>query len=103
MVKIVKISKEEAVRRLGYVPEDKRFWCQDGKVMKNLVELREALDNMSEETFRYHSREERNDFSIWVRDVVGDESLAGDLRKAKSRAQSSKAVAERISFLQSRT
>ena len=43
MVKIVKISKEEAIRRLGDVPEDKRFWCHDGKVMKNLVELEEAL------------------------------------------------------------
>jgi hypothetical protein len=103
MAKIVRIRKEEAYRRLGDVPDDKRFWCQDGKVIKNLKDLEEALNNMSDETFRHHSGEERNDFSNWIRDVVGDEKLARDLSKAKSRIQASKAIAQRISFLRSKT
>jgi hypothetical protein len=102
MAKIIKISKEEANRRLGDVTDEKRFWCQDGKVVKNLKELQEALNGMSDETFRYHSREDRNDFSNWTRDVVGDGKLANDLIKAKSHMQASKAVAQRISFLQSK-
>ena len=102
MAKIVKISKEEASRRLGDVPDDKRFWCHDGKVMKNLSELGKALNDMSDETFQYHSGEERNDFAKWIREVVGDDKLANDLTKAKSRIQASKAVAQRISFLQSK-
>jgi len=102
MAKIVKISKEEANRRLGDVPDDKRFWCQDGKVVKNLKELQEVLNGMSDETFRYHSREDRNDFSNWIRDVVRDEKLARDLSKARSHTQASQAVAHRISFLETK-
>lgn len=100
MVKIVNISKEEAKRRLGDVPDEKRFWCHDGKNIKNLRELTKALNDMSDETFHYHLGEGRNDFSKWIRDVVGDDKLAEDLSKAKSRMQASQAVAQRISFLE---
>ena len=100
MVKIAKVSKEEAKRRLGDVPDDKRFWCHDGKIIKNLRELRKTLNDMSDGTFHYHLGEGRNDFSKWIREVVGDDKLAGDLSKTKSRMQASRAVAERISFLE---
>jgi hypothetical protein len=102
MVKIAKVSKEEAKRCLGDVPDDKRFWCHDGKIIKNLRELRKALNDMSDETFHYHSGEGRNDFSKWIRDVVGDDKLAEDLSKARFRTQASQAVAQRISFLESK-
>jgi hypothetical protein len=102
MAKIIKISKEEASRRLGDVPDGKHFWCQDGKVVKNLKELEKALNDINDDIFHYHAGAGRNDFSNWVRDVVGDNKLANDLSKAKSRIQASKAVAQRISFLQSK-
>jgi hypothetical protein len=102
MAMIIKISKEEANRRLGDVPDEKRFWCHDGKLIKNLGELEKALNDMSDETFYYHSGEGRNDFSNWIRDVVRDEKLAKDMVKAKSRVQAGKAVAQRISFLRSK-
>jgi hypothetical protein len=103
MVKIVKISKEEAKRRLGDVPDDKRFWCHDGRNVKNLRELRKALIDVSDETFHYHSGGERNDFSKWIKEVVGDEKLANELSKVRSRIQASQAVAARISFLEGKT
>lgn len=102
MVRIAKVDKEEAIRRLGDVPDDKRFWCHDGKVIKNLKELRKALNDMSDETFHHHLGGGRNDFSKWIREVVGDDKLAEALGKAKSRMHASKAVAERISFLEHR-
>ena len=102
MVKIIKISREEASTRLGDVTDEKRFWCHDGKLIKNLGELEKALNDMSDDTFHYHSSEGRNDFSKWIRDVVGDDKLANDLSKAKSRMQAGKAVAKRISFLKSK-
>jgi hypothetical protein len=102
MVKIVKISKEEAKRRLGDVPDDKRFWCHDGKNIKNLRELRKALIDMSDETFHYHLGEGRNDFSKWIREVVGDDKLAEDLSKARSRTQASQVMVQRISLLESK-
>lgn len=102
MVKIVRVSKEEAKRRLGDVPDAKRFWCHDGRVIKNLRELGKALGDMSDETFRYHLGGGRNDFSKWIREVVGDEELANDLSKAKSRVEAGRAVADRVSFLERR-
>jgi hypothetical protein len=102
MAKIVKVSREEANRRLGNVPDDKRFWCQDGKVVKNLKELEEALNNMSDETFHYHSVEDKNDFSNWVRDVVGDTALANQLQKATTQATSAYRVETRLNWLRAR-
>jgi len=102
MAKIIKISREEASRRLGDVPDGKHFWCHDGKLIKNLGELEKALNDMSDETFHYHLSEGRNDFSNWIRDVVGDNKLANDLSKAKSRIRAGNAVAQRISFLESK-
>lgn len=103
MVKIAKVSKEDAKRRLADVPDDKRFWCHDGKVIKNLRELRKALNDMSDETFHYHLGGGRNDFSKWIREVVGDNELAEALNETRSRMQASQPVAERISFLEHRT
>ena len=102
MVKIIKISREEASTRLSDVADEKRFWCHDGKLIKNLGELEKALNDMSDDTYHYHSSDGRNDFSNWIRDVVGDNKLANDLSKAKSRIQAGKVVAQRISFLQSK-
>ena len=102
MVKIVKISKEEANRRLGDVPDGKYFWCHDGKLLKNIGELKKALIDMSDETFHYHLGEGRNDFSKWTREVVGDGTLANELSKARSRMHASQAVAKRISFLEAK-
>ena len=103
MVKIGKIGKEEAKRYLADVLDDKRFWCHDGKIIKNLRELRKALNDMSDDTFHYHLGGGRNDFGKWIREVVGDDKLASDFSKAKSRVQASQTVTERISFLERKT
>jgi len=102
MASIVRISREEAGRRLGNVSEEMRFWCHDGRCLKNLDELERALTGMSDETFGYHSGGERSDFRNWVRYVVGDDKLARDLDKAKSRQQAAHAVVQRLAFLRSK-
>jgi len=99
MARIIRITGEEAGRRLGDVPEEKRFWCHDGRYLKNLDELARALDDMSDETFGYHSKVEGSDFGNWVRDVVGDDKLARDLGRSRSREQAGRAVAQRLGFL----
>jgi len=99
MGKIVRIGREEAKRRLGNVPDEMRFWCHDGSCLKNLDELESAFAGMSDETFGYHSGGERSDFRNWVRDVVGDDKLARDLDRSRSREQAGRAVVQRIAFL----
>jgi len=96
------LSKSTAQARLADVAEEKRFWCHDGSYLKNLEELKTALEQMPEETFRYHASETKTDFSNWVRDVIGDEKLAKDLLNCASAAQAASSVGKRITWLQKR-
>ncbi len=84
---------------LADVPADKVFRCQDGRVMKNMEELVVALREMSGDTFRYHVSADRNDFSKWVEDVIGDYELSAGLKNSSTRSQAGKAVADRIVWL----
>jgi len=97
-----RILRQDAERLLANVPEEYVFWCCDGQVLKNMKELGEALTSMADETFAYHSNEERKDFSNWVRDIIRDEKLARDLQKSLNRTQAAKRVAERVAFLSSK-
>lgn len=98
---MVKMTKAMAAVRLGDVPQDKHFWCSDGLVLKNLGELEAALKGMGEETFKHHVSQTNNDFSNWVRDVIGDEKLSRDLQKSTTPALAAKSVASRIAWLRS--
>jgi hypothetical protein len=99
---MLRIAKSVAQERLGNVSQEKQFWCHDGRYLKNLEELEVALEQMMEETFRYHSNETKSDFSKWVRDVIGDEKLSRDLQKSATREQAAKSVADRITWLKSK-
>ena len=99
---MVRITKSVAEGRLGNVSQDKQFWCHDGHYLKNLQELEGALEQMTEETYRYHANNAKSDFSNWVRDVFGDEKLSRDLQKSATQAQAARSVAERISLLKSK-
>ena len=96
---MVRITKSVAEERLGNVSQEKQFWCHDGRYLKNLEELELALEQMTEETFRYHANEAKSDFSNWVRDVIGDEKLSRDLQKSTTQAQAAKSVADRVTWL----
>jgi hypothetical protein len=85
---------------LGDVPADKVFWCHDGKTLKNMGELASALKQMSDETFEHHLNSERNDFSTWVREVIGDITLAGQLARVATRATAARKVEARMSSIQ---
>jgi hypothetical protein len=96
---MVQITRSVATERLGDVAQEKRFWCVDGRYLKNLQELKDALQNMTDETFSIHSNATKSDFSNWVKDVIGDDKLATDLKKSVTRAQAARSVADRISWL----
>ena len=96
MVRITKVVAEE---RLGNVSQERQFWCHDGCCLKNLEELEVALEQMAEETFRYHSNEAKSDFSNWVRDAIGDDKLSRDLQKSTTQAQAAKSIADRVAWL----
>lgn len=82
---------------LENVPDDKVFWLCDGRILRNLHELADALENMSNDVFEHHVNKEKNDFSSWINDVIGDKKLANDLRKIKKINSTLKKIKSRIS------
>jgi hypothetical protein len=102
MAKKVKLhSKADSKndKLLAKVPAEYVFYCHDGIVFTDVNELAAGLATMSDETFAYHSNSEKQDFSNWVRDVIGDKQLANNLAKATSRLQATEYVVARIALL----
>jgi len=87
------------VSPLADVPRDKVFWCPDGRVLKNLDELAAGLQEMSDETYDHHVTGEKNDFSNWAWDIIGDAILAAELRRVIGRDSAAEAVKTRLTQL----
>jgi hypothetical protein len=96
------ISKREAAKFLAEVPAEYVFWCHDGRILRDMRALGKALSTMSDETYNYHANMAKNDFSTWVRDVIGDEKLASNLQKALNRAQAASQTTSRVGVLTKR-
>ena len=95
----IKVTKQDAEKLLADVPEERSFWCNDGRVFRNIRDLSDGLTNMSDETFNYHSNDEKHDFSNWLGDVVEDEKLAKDLSNSITRREAAKRVNDRVTLL----
>ncbi|MBI2832636.1 MAG: hypothetical protein HYX79_10315 [Chloroflexi bacterium] len=93
--------KEDPAKLLSDTPQEYVFWCNDGRILKNLNDLGQALAGMTDETFSFHSNVEKNDFANWVRDIIGDSKLTTALQRAsEDRTQAAKAVAKRLAELE---
>jgi hypothetical protein len=99
---MTKILKQDAEKRLADVPGEYAFWCNDGRIVKSMRELKEALEQMGDAIYVYHVNAEKNDFSTWVKDVLVDEKLARDLSKSADRIEAARCVAARVAFLASK-
>ncbi len=96
------MSKRTAKKLLDNVPDEYVFRFHDGHILRNVVELRNALKTMQNDSFAFHANSEKNDFSKWVREVIGDQKLARDLEKAPTRTKAAQKVADRVTFLSSK-
>lgn len=85
---IVKAKKNELMK----ISQDKYFYLKDGRILKSLEELAEALKSMAVNIYEYHTNENKKDFANWVKDVFGNKKLATELRKARSARESLKAL-----------
>lgn len=75
--------KSKTKPELVCAPGEQCFWTTDGRVLSNLVELRDALESMTDDVFAYHVSKERNDFADWIEQVLEDAELAAAFRKSK--------------------
>jgi hypothetical protein len=75
---------------------ERGFWVKDGPILRDLLELRDAILSMTEEQFSHHTGQGRNDFSVWVCEVLCDDECAKNLLKAKTQAEAAKAVEKAV-------
>lgn len=68
-----------------YSDMEHSFYTKDGKVLRNLSDLKDELRTMPPHVFDHHVNAEKNDFSRWTKDVFGQESLAAKMERARSR------------------
>ena len=93
------MTKEEAVRYLSDAPSEQCFWVNNGPVIKNLNELADFLPQMSNDAYSHHANKEKNDFSKWINDIIGDKKLADELLSSKSKSSAAKKLNGRLSML----
>jgi hypothetical protein len=89
--------KEPRVESIKDAGGPECFWVNNGPVVKNLVELLEALEQMPDEVFAHHAKGGQNDFAVWIKEVLGEEKLARRLGKLKSRKGFIRALADCLS------
>ncbi|MBS1266958.1 MAG: hypothetical protein MAG795_00928 [Candidatus Woesearchaeota archaeon] len=60
--------------------------------LHNLEELAEALEIMSDESYNHHVNEKKNDFAIWVNDVIKNKELSDKLAGITNRRKALVAI-----------
>ncbi len=81
---------------LRNVPPEQCFRLVNGRVLKNLHELSNALVSMDQGTFSHHVTREKNDFANWILGVFKDEGLSRQIAAMKSREAVSRRVLEAL-------
>jgi len=76
--------------------KDEFFYTNGGKAIKNLKEFAFRLEKLSDEEFNHHVNDERNDFSNWIRDVMGDKRLADKIANTRDRREMQIAILKRL-------
>jgi len=76
-------KKPEKGKKLVAATGANCFWVHNGPILKDLLELEKALNEMSDKVFTHHVFGKRNDFADWVETVLKDSETATAFRKAK--------------------
>ena len=65
--------------KIKEIPPEHFFYLSNGHEVKNLQELKSAMQWMNSEIFESHVNEQKNDFADWIKIVFKDETLAAEL------------------------
>ena len=76
--------------------EQHHFHVADGMKLENLMQLMEYLEKMSDETYKYHANESKNDFSSWVNDVFEEPELAENLKTSSTKENAQLIIAKKL-------
>lgn len=83
----VESSKEFVLHRNGHITH-----------IKNIVDLKIELEQMSEKEFKHHVNQDKNDFANWIKDCIGDEKLSKDFLHSSDKKSMIGLLKSRIDF-----
>ena len=92
-------NAKEAKKILAKVPLDVSFWLCTNHYLRSLKELSSTLENISDDTFRYHVNRDKNDFEAWIRQIVKDKELSREISRIKTKETLVRKVSERVEEL----
>jgi hypothetical protein len=75
-------AKKKDKKALTHATAANAFWVTNGAVLHNLIDLETELATIDKAEYKYHVNGDKNDFSVWVREVLGDAACADDLLAA---------------------
>ena len=78
------------------IKPEEYFRLGNGRILKNLNELLNALKSMNEETLKFHVNEQKNDFGNWVKYVFKDEELTNSIFNSKTKEDIIKAIEAKL-------
>jgi hypothetical protein len=88
----VKVS----TKLLGEAPQEYEFHLKDGKKLRSVFELVDALEEMHDDVFKEHVNEMKNDFSNWIKDVFEESHVAREIEKLNSRIETQRTLLRRL-------
>lgn len=68
------------------------FWVNNGPILKNLIDLKNAFERMTHQQYIYHANDKKNDFARWVDEVLRDKKCAIEIAFAKTTHAAKKVV-----------
>jgi len=80
-------NKEKFGASTSITDAAKFFYMHDGKILKSVFDLANALKTIDISTFHHHVTDNRNDFASWVGSVFGDAVLAERIRSIKQKEE----------------
>ena len=89
----------EARRILGRVSEENAFWLCTNENLQSLTSLVRSLEKVDDDVFRYHVTRDKNDFEMWIRDIVEDKDLAREIARVKTKETLIRKINERLALL----
>ena len=82
-------------QKVDIKPEE-HFRLKDGRVLKDLHELVDALKDMDKNTFEHHVNELKNDFGSWIKHVFKYDDIADLVFKLKDKEGMLKALESKL-------
>ena len=85
-IKELKLVSNELKLFRSLNPEE-YFHVHNGVVLKNLHNLIDLLEVIDDETLKFHVKDNKNDFSDWIKHVFKDNKLADNVKNAKTKME----------------